>query len=65
MKRFGTVLVFKRGVTKKQAEEALQKIQDILDDHRHGREVDGKWVNNLFHINEFDDKMGGPVWYLP
>ena len=68
MKRFGSVLVFKRGVTKKQAEAALKKIQDVLADDYWIKDFDiktGHGEKAKFIVNEFDDKWGGPVWYLP
>ena len=65
MKRHGTILVFKRGVSEGEIREALGKIADVLDD--------GYWLEpgqNLgrtvpFRPEEFDDEEGGPVWYIP
>jgi len=57
MKRFGSVVVFKPEVTKEQAREALQKIKEVID---------WSYVNGEApRVHEFDDKMGGPVWYTP
>jgi len=47
----GTVLVFKPGVTKRQAEEALRKIESLLESKP--------------YVNTFDPEWGGPVWYIP
>lgn len=55
--RHGTVLVFKEGVTKEQAEKALETIKDVID-------LDN-YVAKKPTVHEFDPKLGGPVWYLP
>jgi hypothetical protein len=47
----GTVLVFKPGVSKTEAELALRQIQHLLE-HRP-------------HVNTFNPEWGGPVWYVP
>ena len=66
MKRRGSVLVFKRGVTKKQAEVALRKIQDVLQENYHIKyDRCDKPVRCSFVVNEFDERDGGPVWYIP
>ena len=70
MKRFGTVLVFKRGVTKREAEEALEKIRDVLTedywiDQGNPKLENGMYNHVPFNVHEFDDEMDGPVWYLP
>ncbi len=49
--RVGTVLVFKEGMDKKAAKNAIKQIQHLLE-----RPVD---------IEEFDASSGGPVWYVP
>jgi hypothetical protein len=59
MKRYGTVLVFKKGITAKQAADALAKIKDVID-------LDGyvrKGIED--RVQEYDDRYGGPVWYIP
>lgn len=77
MKRTGTVLVFKVGVTPKQAARAVKMLEDVLDPNYHvhaavmpqssNREVviaaDGK--RTLASIESFDDAHGGPVFYIP
>ncbi len=47
----GTVLVFKPGVTKEQAQKALEKLRDLLE--------------HSPHVNTFNPEWGGPVWYVP
>jgi hypothetical protein len=59
MKRLGTVLVFKEGTSKKQALEALRKIEDLLEVSSH------PMFDLQSKIREFDDNNGGPVWYIP
>ncbi len=60
MKRFGTVLVFRQGVLKKQALDALRRLNDVLEDPIEGHdEAEFKWIRT------FDDRDGGPVWYVP
>ena len=51
--RAGATLVFKKGVTEKQAIEALRKIPDVLDPK----------PEEL--VESFDDRFGGPVFYIP
>jgi len=55
--RVGTVLVFKEGMTKEQAERLLTKIRDVIDDEY--------YVSGMPTVHEFDSKWGGPVWYIP
>lgn len=49
--QFGTVLVFKPGTTKEQAEKILATINEHLD-----------WTP---YPVGFDPEYGGPVWYIP
>jgi len=54
--RQGVVLVFRKGITKEQAEEALglfAELSQVVD------ETQGMTVH------EFDAAYSGPVWYLP
>lgn len=55
--QYGTVLVFKKTVTKAQAEAALKKIYDVV-------ELD-YYVAKEPYVNEFNPEWGGPVWYIP
>lgn len=51
MKRFGTVLIFKPGISKEKIEAAIASISEVLEpNHR---------------LEEYDDKYGSPVWYEP
>ncbi len=74
--RIGTVLVFKRSVTKEEAATALETIRALLDvpdttyDYvRIKGTASVKSVKRPFRmvdvINGFDDAYGGPVWYTP
>ena len=68
MKRYGTVLVFKAGITSKEATEAINKIADVLDLPKEAWdwETTRKRPYELIDgIHEFDDEIGGPVWYIP
>lgn len=80
MKRHGAVLVFKKGVTPAKAAKALAKLADVLDVPEDtpllvtGRvRKDGTQVATFgckpfaFKdlVEEFDDELGGPVWYIP
>ena len=80
-KRFGTVLVFKKGVSKQQAAQALAQLAAVVDfptkafdyvpipgrDPRGARQT--KMVERAFKhedaVREYDDECGGPVWYIP
>tara|TARA_Y100000034_G_scaffold1017_1_gene1277 strand:+ start:4434 stop:4670 length:237 start_codon:yes stop_codon:yes gene_type:complete len=69
-RRHGAVLVFKRGVTPHQAAAALKKIADVLDipERSFTFTRDGN-ISTRFHftdlVNDFDERDGGPVWYVP
>jgi len=77
MKRFGTVLKFKKGVTREQAAQALAKISDLIELRKSVVEMPkGRTVARLEHcierpatindeVHEYDDEYGGPVWYIP
>lgn len=68
MIRYGTVLVFREGVTKEQAAEALLRLQNVVDfggtvwNPEYGNP---RYKTPFDFIEEFDDKQGGPVWYIP
>ncbi|KKN66370.1 hypothetical protein LCGC14_0471910 [marine sediment metagenome] len=47
----GALLVFKQGMDKKAAKNAIKQIQHLLKDPA--------------DVNEFDGSAGGPVWYIP
>lgn len=55
--RYGTVLVFKKKVTKEQAEAALAKIADVIEMEY--------YVTKKPTVYEFNPEYGGPVWYIP
>ena len=66
MKRYGTVLVFDRGASKKDIRRALNKISNVLEENRCIISCKGGTYKRAdYRIEEFDDKLGGPVWYLP
>lgn len=91
MKRHGAVVVFKPGITPREAANALERIADVLDLPSEsyvtvpagpasaslylpdGTEVPtdrrvklvGREFEMIDKINEFDDDIGGPVWYVP
>jgi hypothetical protein len=60
MKRHGTVVVFKKGTTRKQAAKALEQIREVLDIGYH---FGVRHIGDL--VRDFDDDVGGPVWYIP
>ena len=79
MKRIGTVLTFKPAVTEEEAARALQSISFLLDlptstpepnyfINDDGRKCVSYTSRPFAHadlVNEFDDDIGGPVWYIP
>ena len=50
-KQAGTVLVFKEGVSKEEAQKALDALKHLLA--------------YTPRVNEFNPDWGGPVWYIP
>jgi hypothetical protein len=50
-RQYGTVLVFKQGMTSFEIEEAMKKIADILD--------------GGVRIQSFKPEYGWPVFYIP
>jgi hypothetical protein len=79
MKRIGTVLTFKPGVTRVEAARALRSIGSLLDTptatpvpryfkNDEGRKCVSYDTKSFRHndlLNNFDDAWGGPVWYIP
>jgi hypothetical protein len=79
MKRIGTVLTFKSGVTRVEAARALRSIGSLLDTptatpvpryftNDEGRKCVSYDTKSFRHndlLNNFDDDWGGPVWYIP
>jgi hypothetical protein len=86
MKRIGTVLTFKSGVTQEEATRALRSIGFLLDTPAESIQANSEvqaaidagqtvryrseqWSTRPFTfadlVNEFDDRDGGPVWYIP
>ncbi len=61
--RVASVLIFKDGVKKAEAEKALRKIQDLLEP--------GLWLDKdrkttvPFRVEEYDSSWGHPVFYIP
>lgn len=77
MKRFGTVIRFKEGVTREEAVEALYAISHLIE-IPHSRQTtiqEGANLRGLVApslddlvgdiIREYDDNEGGPIWYIP
>lgn len=79
MKRLGAVLVFRTGVDREKAAKALEAMKDLLElpDTAHEpvyfTQNGQKRVryNPVPHdikkhlLQEFDDRFGSPVWYIP
>lgn len=81
MNKFGTVLVFKEGVSRSQIADALKQIEDVIDPSYHLSVAEQKRWNHtdrelarivsndkgqtLAVVNEFESDYGGPVWYIP
>lgn len=61
MQRVGSVIVFKEGVNRQEAAEALLKIKDVIELPQDGNSL----LSALDCIHKFDDEYGGPVWYIP
>jgi hypothetical protein len=55
--RVGSVIVFREGITPQEAEAALEKIKDVIDPNY--------YVGGKPPVHKFDDRYGGPVWYIP
>jgi len=65
MKRFGTLLVFKPGTTKRQAEQTLETIRSMDVVHSDSwTGIDGK-PRRTPRVEQFDDDHGSPVFYIP
>jgi len=71
MKRLGAVIVFNPDVDEDEAAALLEKIVDDLDVPSEAiRYHSPPWATKhpfeaVDLVNEFDDDMGGPVWYIP
>ena len=73
MKRVGTVLVFKKGTTKAQAQAILDNIKQHLGtdiwiqyDKKPNGETDySKYHPVAFIVEEFEEEHGTPAWYIP
>ena len=74
-KRFGSVIVFKKGVTKAQAAKALATLAAVVDfpekvyeyprvGPRQVKQVEVPFTHE-HAVHDFDDEHGGPVWYIP
>lgn len=60
MKQYGTVLVFKPGLSKEEIEKRLRELNDIIDNDGPASTLSGKP-----DVHSFDSSWGGPVWYVP
>lgn len=56
--RYGALLVFRDGVTKEEAVEALERIATVVEPPRQPFKMSDK-------IEEFDPEYGWPVFYVP
>lgn len=72
MKRLGTVLRFKPGVTRAEADKALVGLTDLLEPcwlaerfEGGGYDYEKTRYDAPYRLEEYDDKWGGPVWYIP
>ena len=68
MKRYGAVIVFREGITEEQAAVMLKILATehgcLIEDP--SRPPDPSWdFPGSSGVNEFDDDVGGPVWYIP
>jgi len=65
--RYGTVLVFKDGVSQAQAQKAVAALVDVLDPKYFVQfdPVKGKYVSRPAPVHAFNPEAGGPVWYIP
>lgn len=63
VERIGAVIVFKKNLNRKHAETILNSIREYIDLDQKVGENDWEKISNS--LNEFDDELGGPVWYLP
>lgn len=54
----GALIVFKEGVTERDARRALQKLSGLIE-NAYGSDDPGDLVRS------FDRHVGGPVWYIP
>lgn len=65
-KKFGAVIVFREGVSREAAHEALQKLQALLDPATiYDRVTHRPRPDSSLGLKEFESDHGGPVWYLP
>jgi hypothetical protein len=73
MIRFGAVITFRSEVTKQQADDALRSIEKLLarDFLVYPTSPDGQEDYTkppsvtAVRIERFEDRNGGPVWYVP
>lgn len=63
--KYGTVLVFKKGFSK-------EKIQNLLNTPALLEALEKCWLGSgegkdyvPYRLNKFEEKWGGPVWYIP
>ncbi len=68
MTRYGATVVFKEGLSRKQAEQALRTLDGLVEpggkfDFEKRAFVENTNAGQL--LNSFNDAHGGPVWYIP
>lgn len=66
--RYGAVIVFKDGISKERAEQIVRELAmgagALIDDPRSPARPEWKLPAHS-GVHEFDDSVGGPVWYIP
>lgn len=67
MKQFGTVLVFRQGVSRAEAENALIRLRGILDPAYLPHVATNETPEDRIaaSVQSFNPDHGGPVWYIP
>lgn len=62
--RYGAVVVFRPNVTKAQAERAMKRLErEGLIEPKMRFTAEGFAPGS--HVEGFDSRWGGPVWYVP
>lgn len=54
--QYGTVIIFRKGVSKEEIAKAMNHLKGLLE------EVPAKWSDI---VKGYDSRYGRPVWYIP